>query len=208
MPRKPPVRSYTPERTRRVLMEAALELFAERGFGHTSTRDVADRAGVTKGAFYHHFATKEDVLHIIHDEFIDRTLEAQERALAQLETPTEQLARMAFDITMVCIEYQKHVKVFFRDQHLLVGGVREAIMEKRRRSTALFRDTVRRGAESGEFASDLDPEVEALGLVGMWVWTYQWYRPGGRRTATEIARQLMTMTLRSVGAKEPAPITL
>jgi TetR/AcrR family transcriptional regulator, cholesterol catabolism regulator len=200
VPRKPPLRSYDPDETRRVLMEAALDLFAEKGFSRASMQEVADRAGVTKGAFYHHFSTKEDVLHIIHDEFIDRALEAQDRALENHVSPTEQLAHMAFDTTMICIEYQRHVMVFFRELPVLAGEVREAILEKRRRSTSIFEDTVRRGVQAGEFDPDIDPTVAALGLLGMWVWSYQWYRADGQRTPTDIARQFTEMSLRSVGA--------
>ena len=202
MPRKPPVRSYDPDETRRLLVAAALDLFAEKGFSRASMQDVANRAGVTKGAFYHHFATKDDVLHLIHDEFLDRALESQERALEKYATPTEQLAHMAYDTTLICIEFQKHVMVFFREISVLTGEVRDAIMEKRHRSTAMFTETVQRGVDAGEFDSGLDPTVAALGLLGMWVWPYQWYRAGGRRSPTEIARQFATMTLRSVGADE------
>jgi len=208
VPRKPPERSYNPKETRRVLMDAALELFAEKGFSRASMQEVADRAGVTKGAFYHHFATKENALHIIHDEFLDRALESQERALAGFESPTEQLANMAFDTTMICIQYQKHVMVFFQELHVLTGDVRDAILVKRRRSTSLFEETVRRGIEAGEFDADLDPTVAALGLLGMWVWSYQWYHQDGRRTPTEIARQFAAMSLQSVGAKRSAAALL
>ena len=208
MPRKPPVRSYNPDETRRVLMEAALDLFAEKGFSRASMQDVAERAGVTKGAFYHHFSTKDDVLHLIHDEFIDRALEAQERALTSYGSPTEQLAHMAFDTTLICIEYRKHVMVFFRELSVLSGEVRDAVLEKRHRSTELFEETIRRGIEAGEFDRDLDPAVAALGLLGMWVWPYQWYRPEGHRSASEIARQFATMSLRGVGADETAAADL
>ena len=138
VPRKPPVRSYDPDETRRLLLEAALDLFAEKGFSRASMQEVADRAGVTKGAFYHHFATKDDVLTLIHDEFIDRALAAQDRALVRHVTPTAQLAQMAYDVTLICIEYQKHVMVFFRDFSVLTGDVRDAILAKRRRSAAIF----------------------------------------------------------------------
>ncbi|TCK26775.1 TetR/AcrR family transcriptional regulator [Pseudonocardia endophytica] len=201
MPRKPPERSYDPDETRRLLIAAALELFAEKGFRGTSVQEVADAAGLTKGAFYHHFRTKDDVLHLIHDEFIDRALDSQERALADYSSPSEQLAKMAFDTTRICIDYQKHVRVFFQEIGVLTGDIREAILEKRRRSTALFEQTVRRGVEAGEFDRHLDPTVAALGLLGMWVWSYQWFRPTGPREANEVARQFATMTMNSVGAR-------
>jgi hypothetical protein len=45
--------------THQRILDAAVELFDEAGYGHTSLHDIIDRAGVTKGAFYYHFATKE-----------------------------------------------------------------------------------------------------------------------------------------------------
>lgn len=49
------------ETTRRALLEAARALFVEKGYGATSTPDVAAAAGITRGALYHHFADKQDL---------------------------------------------------------------------------------------------------------------------------------------------------
>jgi AcrR family transcriptional regulator len=49
-------------RTRGALLEAARELFAEKGFAETGRDEIASRAGVTRGALYHHFASKSDVM--------------------------------------------------------------------------------------------------------------------------------------------------
>lgn len=48
-------------RTRGALLQAARELFAEKGFAATGRDEIAERAGVTRGALYHHFASKTDV---------------------------------------------------------------------------------------------------------------------------------------------------
>jgi AcrR family transcriptional regulator len=48
-------------RTRRALLDAARVLFAEKGFAATGREEIAERAGVTRGALYHHFASKTDV---------------------------------------------------------------------------------------------------------------------------------------------------
>jgi AcrR family transcriptional regulator len=53
------------EATRAALIEAARELFGERGYADTSTDEVVARAGVTKGALYHHFHGKEDLFRAV-----------------------------------------------------------------------------------------------------------------------------------------------
>lgn len=50
------------DETRARILAVALELFAERGFAATSTREVSERLGFTKAALYYHFRTKEDLL--------------------------------------------------------------------------------------------------------------------------------------------------
>jgi AcrR family transcriptional regulator len=50
------------EDTRRRILDAATELFNQRGYAGTSIRDIAERLGMTKGALYYHFASKDDLL--------------------------------------------------------------------------------------------------------------------------------------------------
>jgi AcrR family transcriptional regulator len=50
------------EDTRARVLQAALELFAERGFAATSTRELSERLGFTKAALYYYFRTKDDLL--------------------------------------------------------------------------------------------------------------------------------------------------
>jgi len=57
--------------TRRALLDAARVLFTENGFGGTRTEEVVQRAGLTRGALYHHFRDKEDLFRAVHDEVAD-----------------------------------------------------------------------------------------------------------------------------------------
>jgi AcrR family transcriptional regulator len=56
------------EATRGALLSVARELFAERGYAGTFTDEVAERAGVTRGALYHHFPSKKDLFQAVHEE--------------------------------------------------------------------------------------------------------------------------------------------
>ena len=64
------------EETRSHILDIAGELFAERGYDATSVADICARAGVTKGAFYHHFASKQSVFLELRDRWLG-PLEAQ-----------------------------------------------------------------------------------------------------------------------------------
>lgn len=64
------------EATRSALLEAGLELFAERGYADTSTEEIVRRARVTRGALYHHFSGKAELFRSVVEE-LEQTL-AQE----------------------------------------------------------------------------------------------------------------------------------
>jgi AcrR family transcriptional regulator len=61
-------------RTREAILSSALELFAKRGFSATTTAEIAERAGISKGLIFTHFTTKESILLAIFEEQIDRIL--------------------------------------------------------------------------------------------------------------------------------------
>jgi AcrR family transcriptional regulator len=54
--------------TRRALLDAARALFGERGYRGTRTEEIVRRAGVTRGALYHHFEGKEDLFRAVYEE--------------------------------------------------------------------------------------------------------------------------------------------
>ena len=67
--------------TRRALLGAARELFAAHGYAATATDDVVQRAGVTRGALYHHFANKRDLFRAVAEQ-IEEEIDRQMRDAA------------------------------------------------------------------------------------------------------------------------------
>ncbi len=61
MKREPLARQNQKEQTRALLVDAALRVFAEHGYEEATVEDIAAAAGYSKGAYYFHFASKEDI---------------------------------------------------------------------------------------------------------------------------------------------------
>src|SRR5215213_5085228 len=73
--------------TTRALLDAARSLFAEKGYHGTAAEEIVRRAGLTRGALYHHFEDKKDLFRAVVDEMegeIDEEIEAAERAQSSL----------------------------------------------------------------------------------------------------------------------------
>jgi AcrR family transcriptional regulator len=92
------------ETTRAALLAAARELFAERGFTDTGREDIAERAGVTRGALYHHFDSKAAVAQAV---LVELNAELAERMVAvagATSEPGEQLRRGARAYVEACAD--------------------------------------------------------------------------------------------------------
>jgi AcrR family transcriptional regulator len=81
------------ERTRSLLLDAAEEVFAEKGFTPASLDDIARAAGYTKGAIYKHFATKEDLFLAVSDRYWRRYFDN----FAEVMSKSRQIGAREFD---------------------------------------------------------------------------------------------------------------
>jgi len=77
--------------TRARLIEAARELFVERGYEDTSTESILEAAGLSRGAMYHHFATKRDVFEAVFEQVSDEAIAGALRAASRAGSPLDEL---------------------------------------------------------------------------------------------------------------------
>ncbi len=85
-----PRRSEQADATRTALIAAARALFTERGYAATSTTEIVERAGVTRGALYHHFPAKDDVFRAVFEQLEDEVTHHVARAALAGADPFEQ----------------------------------------------------------------------------------------------------------------------
>jgi AcrR family transcriptional regulator len=77
--------------TRQLLIDAARHLFASDGYDRTSTERIRERAGVSRGALYHHFRSKQDLFRAVFVEVVDDTLQRAQRRTVPGASPLDDL---------------------------------------------------------------------------------------------------------------------
>jgi AcrR family transcriptional regulator len=90
------------ETTRAALIEAARELFSERGYAAVGTNEIVQRAGTTRGAMYHHFPDKRELFRAVYEDTERVLVEGLAARTAAIEDPWEALVtgmRSFFDIS-------------------------------------------------------------------------------------------------------------
>jgi len=99
-----PTKAEQADATRTALSAAARQLFTERGYAATSTTEIVERAGVTRGALYHHFAAKDELFRAVFEQLEGEvTKHVAEEALTSPD-PLEQLRRGTRAYLDACID--------------------------------------------------------------------------------------------------------
>jgi AcrR family transcriptional regulator len=192
-----------PDATQAALLNSAVTLFGRQGYSATSVQQIVDEAERTKGAFYHYYESKEDLLHELHDKFIDYQLE---RAHAVLERDAPADVLLADFVTEVLMEplglYKSEISVFLQEQRFLSESAFKEIRAKRDEFEGCVVELINKGVESGVFR-DLGPSrLVAFGIIGMCAWSHTWLETGGKYTPRAIGDMfgdLMVSGLRSDG---------
>ncbi|MDR2931066.1 MAG: TetR/AcrR family transcriptional regulator [Propionibacteriaceae bacterium] len=80
-------KTYHPQQTRESIIRVATELFSRQGFEKTTMRDIVEGLGMSKGAIFHHFGSKEQILRAVVQRLCDGLLEAGRQAATDRSQP-------------------------------------------------------------------------------------------------------------------------
>jgi AcrR family transcriptional regulator len=177
------------------LLEVARDLFAERGFDRTSVQDIVATAGVTKGAMYHYFASKDDLLAEIYARVL-RMQTSRLEAFVDSDAPVvDRVARAAADVVITTIENLPSTTIFFRSLHQLNPEHEREVRDQRRRYHALFRDMVVAGQESGELRSDVRADLVVDYFFGAVHHLPMWWRAERGLEPDEVGREFALLLM-------------
>ena len=156
------------EETRSNILDASIHLFAVQGFDRTTVSEICSEAGVSKGAFFHHFPTKQDVFMQVLENWL-AALDVQLKSMIDTSsTVSDGLLQMASLTKVIFNQSNGQLGMFleFWEQARHDPDVWKATIEPYRRYTRLFATYLRRGIKEGSIR-EVDPDVAARMIVSM-----------------------------------------
>jgi TetR/AcrR family fatty acid metabolism transcriptional regulator len=157
-------RSIAQEEKRRLILDAAVRVFARKGYHTCRVGDIAEEAGVAHGLLYHYFVSKEEVLETVFRDTWTEVLDAFTAVEASDESPREQLRHVAAILLRAWRRDPDLVRVLVREV-ARSPQVQTKVDELGQAFKAIER-IVSRGQKEGAFRSDLDPRLASWIFYG------------------------------------------
>jgi len=152
------------EERRNEILDAADELFAQKGFDGTSTNDILEKVGIARGTLYYHFKSKEDIMDALIERYSGRLVGAAQEIATDKSIPVvERIIRviMALNISdgssqeiMEHIHKPQNALMHQKIQKVLINGV-----------TPILADIIREGIAQGLFNTPFPYECMEMVMI-------------------------------------------
>jgi AcrR family transcriptional regulator len=168
------------ERDRRAqaIFAAAAQVLCQAGYDKASIRDIAQATGMTGAGLYYYFKSKEELLFIILNGYMDELLQGVEDLTKRLSDPEGLLrAYIGFQVQTYCQDVARS-KLIIHDENCLSGQWYQTVKDKQRRYLGYWRAALVAYCLKKELHI-ASPTVSLMFLIAMCNWIYQWYDPKG-----------------------------
>ena len=147
-------------------MDAAVEVFAERGFYNARVSEVAEAAGVAGGTIYLYFKNKDDLLICLFEEHMDQIVSYARRSLEGIEDPSLRLKSFIDRYLQWVMEQPGLAEVLTVELRQSSKFMREYKPKKLIEFLGIINDLYTYGRDRGAFRPDVDPKVFQRILFG------------------------------------------
>ncbi|WP_028782906.1 TetR/AcrR family transcriptional regulator [Thalassobacillus devorans] len=183
---------------RETILKTSLELFEQKGFHGVTVNQIVAASNTSKGGFYHHFQSKDELLFVIHDTFITYVLKEAKAANEIHRSPIKKIQSIIKAFVKVFDLYKPHISVFYQESNYLKPEYEEQIKRKRDAFKQMVFHVIEEGQETGDFRKELPMEITGMAILGMVNWIYKWYSRDGKYSIDEIADVYVDIILHAV----------
>ena len=159
-----------------LILKASAKIFAEKGFHHTSVRDIARATRMSLSGLYYYFTTKEELLYLIQERCFVTLLQRWEQAGNPQMDVRARIRAFAENHLSFFLHNMPEMKVMAHEDESLTGDFQDKIIVLKRRYVKVIMDLIGE-LQSQDGGKAIDIRVATFTLFGMMNWIYTWYQP-------------------------------
>jgi AcrR family transcriptional regulator len=171
--------------TAAAIHDAALRLFAERGYESTTMKAIAERVGIGASAIYNHVDSKQDLLRAIVKGTIQQLIDDAHAAIASTEDVEDQLRCAVCAHVKFHAEHRFEMVISERDITNLEEPARTGQIAYREEYIGIFERLIERGIALGRFDTR-SPKLATYAILQMGMGVSIWYRRSGEMTPSDV----------------------
>jgi len=183
--------------TREDILEAAAQVFRQKGFHGASMSDIAAAVSLQKASLYHHVSSKQEILFELLERALELLLERISAITTQKISAEEKLHTMIREYLQILIENIDLAAVLLFEHRSLERRQRTRHIPNRDKFESLWRDVINEGVDKKIFTCE-NPALATRALLGSMNWTITWYRPDGELSIEQIADQYSNLLLKGL----------
>jgi len=167
------------EKRKRQILEAAIRVFAEKGYHGTKTKEIAERAGVSEGTVFKYFKTKKDILlDLLNTSSIDFLM----KMIHEAESEKKDVQEVLVSFLKKYAEFIKNnfelMKLIFYESQFHEDLKKEFLKKVDKKITYLCEELIKEKIKKGEFR-EVDPRIAVKAFMGMVIGTLIWIKTEG-----------------------------
>jgi AcrR family transcriptional regulator len=176
------------------ILQAAAQIFRQKGYHASSMQDIADAVNLQKASLYHHVTGKQEILLAILDHALDLLINDLEEVVATDLPPEEKLRQAMHAYVGRLTQDADLAAVLLLEYRSLDPETRAQHIKRRDRYEHIWRDLIREGVRAKTF-QPVDEVVATFALLGVQNWMITWFKHGGSLTAQQFADRFCDLFL-------------
>jgi TetR/AcrR family transcriptional regulator, cholesterol catabolism regulator len=191
-----------PQDRRGDILASAAELFARKGVGATTVREIADAVGMLSGSLYHHFESKDAIVAEILTGYLRAIQDHYAAVLASGKGPADSLHDLVVTSLQVASEQPQATTIYQNERPYLRERPRFAdVLADAADIQRTWLLVIEKGVAEGSFRADIAPRV-FYRLIRDAVWlSVRWHHPAGEYPTSQLADDITAVFLDGFSAR-------
>lgn len=168
------------------VLEAAVQIFAAKGYENASMQEIGETLGLLKGSIYYYTPSKENLLFAVIESVHAEMMSNLARAKTREGDIQSRIRQFLEDMVALTVDRLEHASVFQREFRHLAPNSQDEIRQERRQYEAFFQALLREGQQEGVVRTDIEAKLLTIAGFTMINAIPTWYRRGGALSKREI----------------------